>query len=241
MRRRQVALVHSGHHLDVVPAGDVTDHRHHAGAAVREPAEVEHVVTGVEGQPRALHEADAAEQVTDGVLDRDDQLVLGRPREGVLGDRDAGPPRDVVEHHREVGGICHGAEVREQAVLGGLAVVGRDDEDAVRPDLAGLLRELDRVGGVVGADPGDHGRPVAHRLDDRAEDGAVLLRGRGRRLTGGPRDHDAVVAVLDEVLGDPRGAVQVDGPVLVERRDHCREDAPERPARRLGSSHTVSV
>ena len=86
------------------------------------------VVAGVDREPGLLHQPDAASQVPDRVLDRDDRARARRPAgrcpSAILMPR---APRDVVEHHREVAGAGDRAEVREHAVLGGLVVVRRDD------------------------------------------------------------------------------------------------------------------
>ena len=54
--------------------------------------------------------------------------------------------------------------------LAGLVVVRRDQEQPVGADLLGLLGQLDRVGGGVGADPGDDLGPVADGVLDRGQD-----------------------------------------------------------------------
>ena len=84
-------------------------------------------------------------------------------------DRRAGAARDVVEHHRQVGGVGDGGEVRDQPGLRRLVVVRRDDQQAVRARLCGRLGQLDGVRGVVGADAGDDAGPVADRLEHGPE------------------------------------------------------------------------
>ena len=76
---------------------------------------------------------------------------------------------------------------------------------------------------------------VADRVLDGAQDLAVLGDRGGRALAGRAADHDAVVAVVDEVGGDPRGAVEVDRAVVVERGGHRRQHPAER-GRRAGTS-----
>ncbi len=139
----------------------------------------------------------------------------------------AGASGDVVEHHRHVGALDDGAEVVEHARLAGLVVVGGDEQQPVGAELLGLPGQLDGVCGGVGADAGDHDGSLADRVDDRAQDVAVLGHGGGRALTGGPADHHAVVAVGDEVVGDAGRAVEVDGSVVVERRRHRRQHPAE--------------
>src|SRR6476661_2085661 len=69
---RQVAAVHRVDHRAVVVTGDVPDDGDDPAPAVGQPAEVQHVVAGVERQPGVGHDPHATEQVPDGVLDRDD-------------------------------------------------------------------------------------------------------------------------------------------------------------------------
>ena len=115
-----------------------------------------------------------------------------------------------------------------QADLAGLVVVGADEQHAVDADLLRLAGQLDRVGGGVGADARDDARAVADRVLDRAQDLAVLGHRGGGALPRRAADDDAVVAVVDEVRRDPRGAVEVDAAVLVERGGHRGEEAAER-------------
>ena len=71
---------------------------------------------------------------------------------------------DVVEHHRQPGGVGDGGEVPVQALLRRLAVVRRDGEQAVGAGALGLAGQFDAVPGVVGADAGDDEGAVADRL-----------------------------------------------------------------------------
>ena len=211
----------------VCDAGGVADDGDEPDGAVREPGQVADVVAGVDGVAE-LGQLHPAGEVADRVLDRDDGVEpLGR-LERLEGDLGAGATGDVVEHHRDVGGPADLGEVVQDAGLAGLVVVRRDEQQPVGADLGRLLGELDRVGRGVGADAGDHGRPVAHGVLDGGEDRAVLLGGRGRRLARRTGDDDAVVAVVDQVGRDPGGAVEVDRPVGVERRGHGSEDVAER-------------
>ena len=173
-------------------------HGDDAAAAVREPAEVGDVVAGVDGVAH-LRQPDAAREVADRVLDRDDGVELDRGLVGLERDAGAGAAGDVVEHDRYVGGLDDRAEVVEHAGLAGLVVVGRDQQQPVGADLLGLLGQLDRVGGGVGADAGDDRGAVADGVLDRGQDLAVLGDARGGRLARRAGDDDAVVAVLDEV------------------------------------------
>jgi hypothetical protein len=117
--------------------------------------------------------------------------------------------------------------VVQDAGLPGLVVVGRDQKQRVGAELLGLLGQLDAVGRRVAADAGDHGRLVTDGVLDDTQDVAHLGHAAGRALPRRAAHHDAVMAVLEEVVGDRRRAVQVDGAVVGERRRHRREHPPE--------------
>src|SRR5919199_1231350 len=144
----QVPGVHGAHHRRVLPGGDMADDADDAGGAVREPGEVEGVVPAVEGELRLGQDLRPGEEVPGGLLDGHDPGVGRKAQQRGGADPDAGPPGDVVDHHGQVGGVGDGREVRDEPLRRGLAVVGGDDEEAVRARLGRLLRELDGVGGV---------------------------------------------------------------------------------------------
>src|SRR5262249_27360787 len=58
------------------------------------------------------------------------------------------------------------------------------------------------------------------------------LVGEDGRLTRGAREHQTVVALLDEVVGQALDAVEVDVPIRVERGDHGGEDRTKAGHRR---------
>ena len=215
-------------HRAQLGAARVPGHGHEADGAVGQPAEVGRVVAGVERQPGVTHDPDPSGEVSDGVLDGDDGVPLGGASIGLRGDRGPGATRDVVEHHRQVGRLHHLTEVMEDPGLGRLAVVRRHQQHPVRADLLGLPGQLHGVRGGVGADAGHHPGPVADRVLHRLQDHGGLGHRRRRRLPGRAGHHDPVVAVRDQVFGDPRRALRVDRPVVVERGGHRREDGAER-------------
>ncbi len=96
----------------------------------------------------------------------------------------AGAAGHVVEHHRHAHRVGDGAEVRQQAVLLGLVVVGRDDEHGVGAGLLAALRQLRRLVGVVGAGAGDHLARRAPRAAPRRR--SPRRRARARRATASP-------------------------------------------------------
>ena len=103
-------------------------------------------------------------------------------------DRDTAAAGDVVEHHRQVGGVRDGREVPEEALLRGLAVVRRHREQAVGAGVLGGAGQLDAVAGVVGAGSGDDMGPVADRIDHGAYQLGFLRVAGGRGLSGGAVD-----------------------------------------------------
>ena len=206
-RAGQVAPVDGGHHRGVVGAVQVPDHADDAGRAVGQPGEVHRVVAGVVGEAGLRHHPGALEEVALGVLDREDPLVLGeaRPasrtrsgcrcgpgcRRGSPGGRPASAAARKCAHQRGLRAACCSTGVTTRQPVGA--------------GLLGRPGELDRVVGVVGAGAGDHPGAVAHRLDDGADQPLLLVVAGRRRLPGRPADHQAVVAVVDEVGGEAPG------------------------------------
>ena len=146
-----------------------------------------------------------------------------------IGDR--GARRDVVEHHRQVGAVGHRGEVPEQTGLRRPVVVRRDDQQAVDAEPLGGARLLDRVRGVVGADAGDDGGPVADGVQDDLEHGVLLAVADASATPPSSRrsTRPSCAQPVDQVRGQLLRAGEVDGAVLGQRGDHRREHAPERP------------
>ena len=88
--------------------------------------------------------------------------------------------RNVVQHDRKLGGVSDHREVAQHPLLGRPVVVRRHDEQGMRSCLRGQLRALAGMDGVVAARPGDHGGPVAHRLNHRPHDELLLMVSSGR-------------------------------------------------------------
>ena len=114
------------------------------------------------------------------------------------------------------------------ARLGRLVVVGRHEQQPGGPGVAARRGHLDAVRGVVGADPGDDGGAVADRLDDGLHQLDALV-------VGGVADSPVVPLTtmpswpcVDEVGGQPLGAVEVEAAVGSHRGDHGRQDPAER-------------
>jgi hypothetical protein len=209
----------------------VADHGHDAGGAVHEPGQVERVVAGVELQPGATHPVEPLGDVSGGVLDGLDLRVLREPVERLVAERDAGPPGDVVEHHRQRCALDDREGVAEHALLRGAVVVRADHEQAVGAGAVGGLGDPHRVRRVVGACTRDDHRSVADLVDDGGDQLVLLGRvGRGR-LTGGAVDHEGVTARGDEVGGESARADEVDRAIGKHRRDHRHRDRAEAAGR----------
>jgi hypothetical protein len=146
----------------------------------------------------------------------------------------AGPVRDVVQDHGDLGRVRDGQEVSSERVLRRARVVRGHDEEPVGADPGRLLGQVDRVGRVERTDAGDDLRPVSDRLDHRLQQPQLLVvAGRGR-LAGRPVDDESVVALLvDEVRGEVGRGDEVEGPVRRERRHHGRDEPAERWLRHL--------
>ena len=100
--------------------------------------------------------------------------------------------RNVVDDDRPVADVGDRAEVLDDASGGGLVVVRRDDEEPVYTELVRFSRQVDGVGGGVGAGAGDDGRPAAERVDGDPEQLEPLVVRERWALPGRPRDDDPV-------------------------------------------------
>src|SRR5262245_15986786 len=108
-----------------------------------------------------------------------------------------------------------------------LVVVGRDDEQAAGTDARGGLRELERLGGRVRPDTGDHLPLAADRLGDRPEQVDLLgVREGGRLARRSGRDH-RVRSVRDEPARELLRAIEVESVIGPERCDHRGDEGTE--------------
>ena len=207
------------------------------------PAELEErldevVVAGVERQAR-LDDVPRLRQVGVRLLHGRDRLDLGEPGDRLGLDVHHDACRDVVDDDRPVARAGDLLEVRDDPALRRLGVVRRDDEERVGAELVRPLGEVDGVRRRVGAGARDDRGRVADRLDRRADELEPLLVGQRRALAGRAGDDDSVRAVLDEVAREFLERVEVDRPVLAERRHDRRQDVSEH-ARREGYSAAVA-
>ena len=170
------------------------------GGADREVRQHVRVVAGEVHQVGLVeHAADFAE-VALRVLDRQHVGVLGDPEDRLVADRHTGAAGDVVEDHRQVGGVGDEPEVGEDAGLRGLVVVRRDDHDAVGADLLARLVELDRVRGLVRAAARDDLRAAGGDILADLDQADLLGIRQRARLTGGAGHDDAVGSGGDDVV-----------------------------------------
>ena len=196
------------------PDADKADGTH------RQPRQVQRIITRVVRQPGLGDDLSTAVQVALRVLDGHDVRMLGQRADGVPFDRDRRPRRDVVEHHRQLGGVGHCGEVRDQAGLRRPRVVRRHHQQAVRARRRARLRQVHAVRGVVCARTRDDACPVADRLQHRAQQRDLLVVGGGRRLASGARQHQAVAAGVHQAGGEPGRGIGVQRPVRLERSHH---------------------
>ena len=216
----QAGLLHVRHH----PRRHVRGDRDHAHAALR----VEPVRRGV--LARDLHELLAAGdplvahagQVAGRVLHPDDPRQLGQLAHRLGRHVDHRPPRNVVDDDRQLAAIVQRGEMRDQAPLGWLVVVGRHHQRGIGAHLLGVLHEADRLDRVVRAGPGDHRNPprrgAHHLLDHRL----VLGMGQRRALAGRAHGHKAVAALGDMPFNKFLERLKIQLAVL-ERRDQGRK------------------
>ena len=226
--RGKVAGVDLGHERAQAGADHVPGDGYDARGPVGEPGEVERVVARIVFQPRALHFDEAGGDVAGGVLDADDARVFGeaQKRRGVkLDPRAAG---DVVEHDGKVARLGDGQNVLVHALLRRPVVVRRKNEQGLGP--VGLRPPGDShgVGRVVGAGAGhDLGAAPLEGGDDFSGEVVLLRLVRGGRLPGRPRQQDEVAAVVDQLVGQGDGGIDVEGTVFEEGRHHCDADRTE--------------
>ena len=198
----------------VARAAAMSPARHHDVVVAGEHAEVVGEVLG--GHRGVLDRAR-------GLLEAPRVGVGGQAREVPLADGAAGAAGDVVEDAGHVHLVEDGGEVAVDALLVGLVVVRRDEQQAVHAlldEAGGLALGLE---GGVGARAADDGDAAGHALHDAARDGEVLLVGHRGGLAGGAEHEDAVGAVIKMEIDEALEGLKVDGAVLAKRRDE-RDD-----------------
>ena len=120
------------------------------------------------------------------------QLCIGSGLDG-----NAGTGGNVVQDDGLGGSISNGVEHGHQTLLGGLVVVGGDNQHTVVAQLTGILGHVDGVSGVIGAGASDHGDTASGHFQREAQDFTMLLIGEGGAFAGGAADDQGVDALLD--------------------------------------------
>ena len=157
-------------------------------------------------------------EVPAGLLDPVDLGILGQDPVGLGGEGDPGAGGDIIEDDgqlRAVGDVLIVAE----ALLGALVIIGGHMEEGVGAGVLGVLREVDRGGGVVAARAGDDLYPVVDVLDAEIDGGDVLPQAQGGALAGGPQDADGIHAPGDLLVDELGETVVVDSPRGVKGGD----------------------
>ncbi len=104
-------------------------------------------------------------------------------------------------------------------------VVGTHGEDPGGTKALGLLGEVYRVSGVVGAGAGNN--RDGHSLDDGGEQGEAFVVAQYRSFTRGAGQDETVVAVGLHPPGEALSLVEVEHTFGGEGGDHCGEDIAE--------------
>src|SRR5205085_5729338 len=95
------------------------------------------------------------------------------------------------------------------------------------PELVSALRQLRRVGCVVGARARDDGRAIADCIARGGKELELLVVREGRALPRRPCDDEPIRAVIDEELRQLAELLEVHRAVRMERRDDCGQDLAE--------------
>src|SRR5207302_4436609 len=167
-RRLEVALSERADHgLDLGP-DDVRVHADAAKAAELEEGENEVVVPRVQVELGGVDDSARLDEVVIRLFDRTNGRDRGELDHRLRLDVDDDAARDVVHDDRTVAGVGNGAEVLDDAALGRLVVVGRDDEEPVDADVVRFAGQVDGMGGGVGPGVGDNGAAPAQGVDGDA-------------------------------------------------------------------------
>ena len=105
-------------------------------------------------------------------------------------------------------------EMRVEAALARLVVIGRDDEHGVGARLLGMDGELDRLLGAVGAGAGDDRHAAFGDLDAELDDAVMLLVRKRRRFAGRADRNEAARSLADLPVDEGAEGVLVERAVL---------------------------
>jgi hypothetical protein len=158
-RRVHLTLVEGPDHSLHQRSGDVRVYTNTADPTEFEKRKDQDVVASVESEVGLADDTPSLDEVVIRLLDRPDARDLGQFDDRLGLDVDDDAARNVVDDDRLVADVGDRTEVLDDASGGGLVVVRRDDEEPVYTDLLSFTRQVDGVGGGVGAGAGDDGRP----------------------------------------------------------------------------------
>ena len=131
----------------------------------------------------------------------------------------------VVEHDRQIDRAVHRKRVIDQFQLRRRGVIGRRHQDGVGALPARGQAEFNAVLGPDRPDTDDERDTAFNDLAGNPHQLHTFGRGLGVTLTGRAAHHDPMNRHRDQALNQRRKAVVIDGPVVLEWRDHRREDA----------------
>ena len=134
--------------------------------------------------------------IAGGILDPDDVFVPGKRAHGFGGHIDNRAAGDIIDDDRNIGGGDDRLVMRDQPALGGLVVIGRDNQRGCRAD---LLCEPGQAGGLAGgvaARTGNHRNAACGGFHAYAHHIAVLVMAQGRGLAGCADGHHPCAAHL---------------------------------------------
>ena len=131
-------------------------------------------------------------------------------------ERTARAARHVVKEDGQIDRLGHGGKVAVHALLVGLVVVRRDEQKAVRAQIAELAALRKRRFRAVGAAAGDDRDAAADGVHAAADDGRVLGGVRGAGFARGAEDDKTVRAVFHVPLAKLLQALEVDASIRVK-------------------------
>ena len=161
-------------------------------------------------------------KIAGGLFGAVDPWVLAQDAIGLHRDRQSGAGGDIVEQDRQIQLIGQKFIVPDQPGLGGLVVIGRDQQQRICARLLGVLAEVERRRRVVAARTGDHLAPAGHMRHAVGDQMNVfLLRQRGA-LAGGAADAQGIHPGLQLAVHLPVKGGVVDGAGRQKWRDQRR-------------------
>ena len=147
--------------------------------------------------------------------------------------------RHVVEHQGQIHCLGNGLEMQIQAFLGGLVVIGGDQQRAVGPGLFGKEGQADGFAGIVGTGPGQHRHPAFGLIDTDFNDPLVFLVGQRGGFAGGAARHQTVDAFGDLAFDKGPVGLFIHG-IILERGDKRCHRTGKKHVRLLMSAPAAS-